>query len=102
LTLPEGATFAAFADLDGDGAAELALQTAPDALTRLQAVSPFASAVESAPSGASLVGCGDYDGDGVRDRLWSDATGLRIVTASGEQVIAQDAIGPWHLFHDCH
>ena len=102
VTLPDGATFAAFADLDGDGAAELALRTAPDALTRLQAVAPFASAVESAPSGASLAGCGDYDGDGTRDRLWSDSAGLRIVTASGEQSVAQDAIGPWHLFSDCH
>jgi len=102
VTLPEGASFAAFADLDGDGAAELELQTAPDALTRLQLVAPFASAVESAPSGATLVGCGDYDGDGTRDRLWSDTMGLRVVTASGEQAIAQDAIGPWHLFSDCH
>ena len=102
VTLPEGASFGAFADLDGDGAAELALRTAPDALTRLQAVAPFASAVEPAPSGATLAGCGDYDGDGTRDRLWSDATGLRIATASGEQTIAQDAIGPWHLFADCH
>jgi hypothetical protein len=101
VTLPEGAAFVTFADLDGNGSAEVASQSAPDALGVSQAVAPFSGWAEAAPSGAALAGCGDYDGDGTRDRLWTDAAGLRVVTASGEHAVPQDELGDWRLFAAC-
>lgn len=102
VPLSEGADVVAFADLDGNGSADVASQSAPDSLGVSQAVAPFAGWVEAAPSGASLKGCGDYDGDGTRDRLWADAAGLRIVGASGEQLVPQSELGPWRLLEDCN
>ncbi|HEX5068401.1 MAG TPA: FG-GAP-like repeat-containing protein [Myxococcota bacterium] len=101
VTLPEGAAFVTFADLDGNGSAEVASQGAPDALGVSQAVAPFSGWAEAAPSGASLAGCGDYDGDGTRDRLWTDAAGLRVVTASGEHAVPQNELGDWRLIQTC-
>jgi hypothetical protein len=101
VALPEGAEVVAFADLDANGAADVASQSAPDSLGVSQAVAPFSGWVESAPSGASLAGCGDYDGDGTRDRLWVDAAGLRIVGASGEHLVPQTELGSWRLLEDC-
>jgi hypothetical protein len=101
VTLSEGADVVVFADLDGNGSAEVASQSAPDSLGVSQAVAPFSGWVEAAPSGASLVGCGDYDGDGTRDRLWADAAGLRIIGASGEQLVPQGELGPWRLLDVC-
>jgi hypothetical protein len=58
--------------------------------------------LEAAPSGASLAGCGDYDRDGVPDRLWEAADSLRIAGSRGsEQIVALDPESPWRLVHDC-
>jgi hypothetical protein len=101
VTAPEGAALLAFADLDGDGAAELALRSAPDAISLSDVLPPFATSQEPAPGDAQLAGCGDYDGDGTRDRLWLDAGSLRMVTGAGEEQVALDPASPWLLFHDC-
>ena len=51
--------------------------------------------------GGALSGCADFDGDGANDRLWLESDALRVVTASGEQVVALDPASPWRLLKSC-
>lgn len=102
LPVAAGSELLGVADFDGEGADELALRTASEAMTLQRALAPFASWLEAAPSGTRLAGCGDYDRDGVSDRLWAAADSLRIVGSRGaEQVVALDPASPWRLVHDC-
>jgi len=102
LPIAAGTALLGIADFDSSGADELALRSAAEAMTLQRAVDPFGAWLEAAPSGTSLAGCGDYDRDGVSDRLWASADSLRIAGSRGaEQVVALDAGSPWRLVHDC-
>lgn len=102
LPAPAGAALQGVADFDADHADEVALRTAPDTLLMQRARAPFDTWLETAPAGRDLVGCGDYDGDGIRDRLWADADSLELAAAAGTDTIVSLATeSSWHLVPSC-
>lgn len=88
-TLPASGDPIAAVDADGDGADELVFQQPPGLVT--QALHGDAQSWSvSLPDTAALVGCADYDADGVADLLWHVPGALHFVYLPGQEEVASE------------